>query len=502
MKILLATSEAVPFAKTGGLADVCGALPIELEKLSHKPMLVMPAYRAIHSAGQTLERLDLEISATIGSKTVRGSVLTCQLPGSQVPVYFIEQPEYYDRPGLYQEQNVDYIDNCERFVFFSRAVLELITQLELDVDVLHANDWQTGLIPAYLALEYQGCPPLEHTACLFTIHNLSYQGRFWHWDMLLTGLDWKHFNWQEMEFYGQLNLLKTGLVYADMLTTVSPTYAQEIQTAEYGCGLEGVLQQRRSDLYGVLNGIDYRDWDPAQDPHLTAHFDAKNLSGKRQCKIDLQRELKLPAEPDTPLVALVGRLAEQKGIDLVCQMLEGWLSGANRPFAGPVQWCILGTGDARYESTLAELAQRYPDQLVAKLEFSNPLAHRIEAGADMFLMPSQFEPCGLNQMYSMRYGTVPIVRAVGGLADTVIEASPANLTSGKATGFTFDRYSVDALRNAVCRALELHSNNNVWSGLLNAGMQQDWSWARSASQYVHLYSESLARLEQGRMLTS
>jgi len=274
VNILLATSEAVPFSKTGGLADVCGALPGELAALGHNAAVIVPAYRQSWCCGQPIKELKIDFIVPIGSKTVTGHLLESTMPGGNVPVYLVQQDQYFDRDGLYQADGADYIDNCERFVFFSRAVLEAIRLLNLDVDVIHANDWQTGLVPAYLKIEYRGIRRYENIASLMTIHNLAYQGRFWHWDMLLTGLDWKYFNWHQMEFHGQLNLLKTGLVFADSINTVSPRYAQEIQSSPLGCGLEGVLQYRQNVLSGILNGIDPHEWDPERDPHLPANSNA------------------------------------------------------------------------------------------------------------------------------------------------------------------------------------------------------------------------------------
>lgn len=486
MNILLATSEAVPFAKTGGLADVCGALPIEIARLGHLVAVVMPAYRQVRDAGLPIESTGLELAIPIGRKTVVGTVLRSKLPGSDVPIYFVEQSGYFDRPGLYQQDGKDYIDNCERFVFFSRAVLEIIELLQLPVDILHCNDWQTGLVPAYLKLEYAGVPRYEQIRTILTIHNMAYQGQFWHWDMLLTGLDWKYFNWQQMEFFGNLNLLKTGLVFADYLTTVSPRYAQEIQTPEHGCGLEGVLTQRRHALTGIINGVDYRQWNPATDQHLAERYDATSFrTGKPLCKQALQAELGLPQQPDTPLVGIVGRLVDQKGMDLITQLLKDTLSTRE------TQWAILGTGEAKYHELLPTLAARFPERLAVRLDFSDPLAHRIEAGADMFLMPSRFEPCGLNQLYSLRYGTVPLVRATGGLADTIVNITPESLAAGQGNGFSFDNYSTAALGETLDRALATYADQGTWQKIVATGMKQDWSWAQSARQYIRLFDEAL-----------
>ncbi len=359
-------------------------------------------------------------------------------------VYFVDQPQYYERPGLYQEDGEDYRDNCERFVFFSRAVLEAVRLLDLDVEVIHANDWQTGLVPAYLKIEYRGVPGYEQIGTLFTIHNMAYQGMFWHWDMLLTGLDWKYFNWQQMEFFGNLNLLKTGLIFADRLNTVSPRYAEEIQSAPLGCGLEGVLQQRRDVLTGIVNGVDYREWDPQMDSSLPTSYGPDTFAqGKAACKAALQTELGLPVEPKTPLIAFIGRLTDQKGVDLLAATVRDWVQTHD------VQWAFLGTGDPQHHEQFAMLAERFPQKVAVRLEFSNQLAHRIEAGADIFAMPSRFEPCGLNQLYSLKYGTVPVVRATGGLADTIVDCNEATAAAGTATGFAFSEYSALALSEAL-----------------------------------------------------
>ncbi|HQU46247.1 MAG TPA: glycogen synthase GlgA, partial [Pirellulales bacterium] len=481
-------SEAVPFAKTGGLADVLASLPIELERLGHRPLVFLPAYSRAVECGQPVEATDVSLTVPIGSKTVRGRLLRSVLPNSNVAVYLVQQDDYYRREDLYGVNGSDFVDNCERFVFFCRAVLEAVRLLQIPIDVVHAHDWQTGLIPAYLKAEYRGVPLYERVASLFTIHNLSYQGVFWHWDMLLTGLDWKYFNWHQMEFYGKLNLMKTGLVFADAINTVSPRYADEIQTAPLGCGLEGVLQQRRDVLSGIVNGVDYRIWDPKTDGQLARNYDQPTFAeGKAACKSALQAELGLPQDKNLPLIGFIGRLVDQKGLDLVSGVLQDWLRTSD------VQWVLLGTGEAKYHQLLSTLAERFPQKLAVRLAFSDPLAHRIEAGADMFLMPSRFEPCGLNQLYSLKYGTVPVVRATGGLADTVTDTNEQTLAAGTATGFTFRAYEALALAETLRRAIDAWHQPHVWSQIVAGGMRQDWSWQRSARQYVELYQSLLNR---------
>lgn len=491
MNILLATSEAVPFAKTGGLADVCGTLPIEIHKRGHETAVIMPAYRRVWSCGQTIEPLDLELSIPIGSRQVEGRVYRSTLPESDVPVYLVGQPHYYDRDGLYGEDGKDYIDNCERFAFFSRAVLETIRLLNLPVDLLHLNDWTTGLIPAIAKIEYQAVPGFDQLATLFTIHNLAYQGRFWHWDMVLTGLDWKHFNWHEMEFYGQLNLLKTGLVFSDALSTVSPRYAEEIQSAPLGCGLEGVLQHRSEVLSGITNGCDYSTWNPETDAHIAANYSDENFAeGKAACKAALQEELGLPTEPCVPLLGIVSRLISPK-VGLVLDVLPDFLQHSD------VQWVLLGTGDPDYHHRLLELAGRAPHRLAVRLDFSEPLAHRIEAGSDLFVMPSEYEPCGLNQLYSLRYGTLPVVRATGGLADTVTDTNDETLRMGTANGFSFHEYSPLALAETLRRGIGQYDDKHTWSKVVRKGMQEDHSWASKSGDYVDLYERTIRQVRNG-----
>ncbi len=378
VKIVLATSEAVPFAKTGGLADVAGALPLELARLGHEVSLILPAYRTVLQGGFDLKPTGIQLSIPIGQKTVAGELLkgfltspadTGRTTGPKVPVYFVRQDDYFDRDGLYQERGEDYRDNCERFVFFSRSVLEAIRLLNLDVDVVHCNDWQTALIPALLQIEYRALPRFENAVSLITVHNLAYQGRFWHWDMLLTGLDWRYFNWHQMEFYGELNLLKTGLVFADAINTVSPRYAEEIQSVPLGCGLEGVLQGRRRDVFGILNGVDYSQWSPDVDPYLVRKYSPRDVeAGKAANKRALQEELHIPLEPRTPLIAFIGRLIEQKGIDLILPVIQEWAAQRN------AQWVVLGTGDAKYQEQIATLADRSRHRVAARFAFSEELA--------------------------------------------------------------------------------------------------------------------------------
>jgi len=367
-------------------------------------------------------------------------------------------------------------------------VLEAMRLLDFWPHVLHANDWQTALIPVYLR---ELRPPhrglrdaYERVRTLFTIHNIAYQGAFWHWDMPLTGLPWSLFNDRQLEFYGNLNLLKAGIVFADLINTVSPTYAREIQTPYYGCGLEGVLYERRDRVFGIVNGVDYRFWNPATDHFIAAHYDADSIApGKPECKAALQQRFSLSQDPRIPLLGVVSRLAEQKGIDLLVKAAETLLAAAG------IQLVVLGEGDPAYHRMLLDLQSRFPKQVAVKVAFDEALAHQIEAGADIFPMPSLYEPSGLNQLYSLRYGTVPVVRATGGLADTIVDCRPETLADGTATGFSFLARTPAALLEALQRALDLYRGDpRLWRQLMQRGMRQDWSWNRSAAEYERLYS--------------
>jgi starch synthase len=507
MKVLMAASEVVGFAKTGGLADVAGSLPRALAGLGHDCAVFLPLYRCCRAARPAPEPTEHTFSILVGPRAYPGRLWRSTLPGSDVPAYLVEQPELYDRDdpaqgrGLYQfttpdGRKHDYSDNCTRFIFFCRAVLEALPLTGFWPEVLHANDWQTGLVPVLLREFYRKQGPFGlrerygRVRTLFTIHNIAYQGAFWHWDMMLTGLDWKLFNARQLEFYGKLNFLKAGIVFADLLNTVSPTYAREIQTPYYGAGLQGVLMERNRDLFGIVNGVDYNVWDPAKDPHIAAKYDADTVAeGKPRCKAALQRTFGLPEQPRAPLLGLVARLADQKGLDL--------LAGAGKTILEMgAQLVVLGEGDPKYHRMLKDLGQRHPGQVGMYFGFDEVRAHQVEAGADAFLMPSLYEPSGLNQLYSMKYGTPPIVRATGGLADTVTDCTPEALAAGQATGFRFIPYSPEALLDAVRRALDLYrARPDDWLRLARNGMRQDWSWGRSAREYVKLY-ERLQHLKR------
>jgi starch synthase len=470
MEILFVASEVAPFSKTGGLADVAGALPAALAARGHAVSVVTPRYGSIDPDAEGLAPLHRAVS-------VNGEASTVWVARGRAPVYLLEHERLFgSRRGLYGEDGRDYPDNAERFAWLARAALALPGALGLRPRILHLNDWQTGLAAWMLRTEHAENPTLAGTRTVFTIHNLAYQGVFPKEVLPALGLPWNAFRWEEMEFHDQLNFLKAGLVFSDVLTTVSPTYAREILGPEAGWGLDPLLRHRERDLVGILNGIDVEAWDPARDPHLPAHYSAADLSGKAACKAALQRELGLPARPDVPLVGLVGRLADQKGLDLVVAALPELL-------ACDVQLAVLGTGQKAYEEALGRAAGERPDRIAARIGFDEPLAHRIEAGADLFLMPSQYEPCGLNQMYSLRYGTVPVVRAVGGLEDTVEDFDGWQ----RGTGFKFREYTPAALLVALRRALDAYRDVRAFRGIAVRGMAQDNSWDHSAAGYEAVY---------------
>jgi starch synthase len=483
LRICVCTPEAVPFAKTGGLADVAGALPRALADAGCDVRIVLPAYQTIDRERFGFRSIG-EGAAQIGGAREPVQFFEARLPGSTVPVYLIAHPRSFDRPALYGEGGRDYPDNLERFTVFCRGTLALVRHLGWPPQVLHCQDWQTALLPVWLKAEPRDTTIAE-TGTLFTVHNLAYQGLFPPERLPVTGLGADVFTPRGIEFYGKINLLKGGLIFADLLSTVSEQYAREIQTPEFGCGLEGVLRERASSLIGILNGVDYSAWDPSTDRLIPAMYTPENLAGKAVCKDHLQRSLGLAPEPGTPLVGMITRLADQKGLDLVAAVIETVLEMG-------FQFTLLGTGDPAYHARFREIDARHRGRASVTLGFDEALAHRIEAGADMFLMPSRYEPSGLNQLYSLRYGTVPIVRRTGGLADTIVDTTPGSLANGMATGFVFEDYSPDALLGAVTRALVAFRKPGVWRQIQAAGMRQDFSWTRAADRYVAAYRRVIA----------
>jgi starch synthase len=481
LKVLFVASEVAPFRKTGGLADVAGALPRALRRRGIDVRVVMPLYGGMN--WNALEVLDGALSVPMYYGPARGRVRRGVLAGTDVPVYFLEYHRYFDRPYLYGPPGDAYTDNLERFAFFSRGSLELCKALGFQPDVVHANDWQAGLCAPYLNTVEWG-RPLHAAASVFTIHNLAYQGNFDSGAMFITGLGREHFHAGEFEHFGDVNLMKGAIAHSTLLSTVSPTYAAEIQTPAYGFGLDGVLRGRHGDLRGILNGIDFDEWNPATDRHLPQRFDATTLSGKSACKAALQREVGLPVRPDTPLYGIISRLTSQKGFDVLAHALE-------RLLTWDLQIVLLGSGDPEAERFFAELAYQRGDKFRAFIGFDEPLSHRIEGGSDFFLMPSRFEPCGLNQMYSLRYGTLPIVRATGGLRDTVINYDERQVTG---TGFMFDDLTADGLANTIGWAQSTYFDRpDHIEAMRRQAMAQDFSWGRAAGLYESMYLEAYAR---------
>jgi starch synthase len=481
LSVLFAASEVAPFRKTGGLADVVGALPKALADRGVDVRVVMPLYGGIR--WDELERLDGSLVVPMYTGPVRSAVRLGRLPGSNVRIYFIEHHRFFDRPYLYGPPGDAYGDNLERFTFFSRATMELCKAVGFIPDVLHAHDWQAALVPVYSNTVEWG-KALHGSASVFTIHNLAYQGVFAPGAMFITGLGWEHLNAREFEHFGDLNLMKAAVMHSTLLNTVSPTYCREIQTPTFGYGLDGVLAGRGWDLRGILNGIDAREWNPETDVHLPARYSRQDLTSKAECKAALQRELGLPVRPDVPLFGVIGRLTHQKGFDVLAHCMQDLLEW-------DMQMVLLGTGDSDAESYFGELSWHRGDRFRAVIGFNEPLSHRIEAGSDFFIMPSRFEPCGLNQMYSLRYGSVPIVRRTGGLADTV-ENYDEHRDAG--TGFCFDDLTVEALRNTIGWALSTyHDRPEHFRALQTRGMSQDNSWERAAEAYERLYLDAYAR---------
>ena len=481
MRILLASSEVAPFAKTGGLADVAGALPKALAKLGHDVRVVLPKCRMVDAKRNGLRPALASLPVPVAGRMEQAAVWEGAIESA--PVYFVQHDGYYDRDALYQTKEGDYPDNAERFAFFSRAILEMIRPLHFFPEIYHCNDWQTGLVPTYLRTTLQEMRDLQTAGVLFTVHNLGYQGLFGPEVLATANLGHDIFNPFGIEFYGKVNLLKAGLVFSDLITTVSRKYSQEIQTEEFGYGLEGVLRARAKDVHGILNGIDYDEWHPTRDSFIAARFSRKDMRGKAACKADLQRAFGLPEQPNVPLLAVISRLTPQKGMDLVAEALDAMLNL-------DAQFVLLGTGDADLHRAFEGAKARHPSRVGLKLGFDVALSHKIEAGADMFLMPSRYEPCGLNQMYSLAYGTVPVVRATGGLDDTIQPFDPA---TGKGTGFKFAEATSHALEEVVRRAVRLYRQADQWRRLVRNGMACDFSWDRSAKEYVALYEQIVSR---------
>ena len=476
----MVTPEAHPFAKTGGLAEVSAALPDALARLGHSVTLVLPRYRGIDLTGTTALDLRFALGSTEVSLTVRERPIA-----ERITLALVDAPSLFDRDGLYGDAAGDYPDNAWRFAVFCRGALEYARARGRRPSIIHAHDWQSALVPVYQKMLFSPDPIVGGVPAVFTIHNLAFQGVFPSSTLPAIGLPWDVMHVNALEYWGKINYLKGGINFSEQITTVSPTYAREIMQPELGFGLDGVLSRRAADVVGILNGIDTTRWNPAADPFVPASFDPDNLRGKRDAKRALLEAVGLlpdPGAPQKPVIGLISRLTDQKGFDLVAE-------AADELMTLDAAWVMLGSGESRYEQLWRTLAARYPGRVSATIGFDERLAHLIEAGADLFLMPSRFEPCGLNQMYSLRYGTVPIVRATGGLRDTVEDFDPA---TGRGTGFVFADYSPGAMVSAVRRALATFGGPQ-WPQIQKAGMQQDHSWDASAREYVKVYRELIGR---------
>ncbi|MGA8578447.1 MAG: glycogen synthase GlgA, partial [Bryobacteraceae bacterium] len=490
LHVVMVCPEVVPFAKTGGLADVVGSLAIALQRLGQRVSLIMPAYASVLRGKFELRDTGIHVTVTLRGRTEEAQVLVTML-GDEIPVYLIRADRYFDREYLYTTPQGDHSDNAERFAFFNRAALEVLREIETP-DILHAHDWQAALAITFLKAQPERYPGLASVRTVLTVHNLGYQGLFSPQDWGALDLDWSLFSAEGLEYYQKINFLKAGLVFADALTTVSPTYAEEIRTPEYGFGLEGVFQQRAADLAGILNGADYQVWSPATDPFIARNYTPLDLSGKGACKADLQEVFGLSRRPEVPLIGMVARLVSQKGFDLIEASTQDL-------FQRDLQFVLLGTGESRCEKYFRSVAVRNPGKVGVKIAFEDALAHKIEAGADMFLMPSRYEPSGLNQLYSLKYGTIPVVRATGGLKDSIEEFDPV---AGTGNGFVFDAYDVSELLAAVDRALAAFRDKRRWAALMRNAMAADYSWGRSARGYLALYERLLgARTRAGTALS-
>ncbi|MDD4051391.1 MAG: glycogen synthase GlgA [candidate division Zixibacteria bacterium] len=487
LKVLFASPEALPFAKTGGLADVSGTLPRVLVEAGHTVVVAMPKYGAIPKdlLNGAIVAAEWELDWPLDPEPVR--LLRLTPADSPVTYLFVESERYFERPSLYRDPATgkDYADNDERYILFCRALLEGLRRIGWAPDIIHANDWQTALLPTFLATLYKTDPFYAYTRSVLTIHNMPFQGKFPATTFAKLGLpEALFYPTGPFEFWGDVNFLKSAIWYVDAITTVSERYAAEIQSSPVdGAGLDGVLKTRAGSLFGILNGVDYDVWSPEKDRHIPYRYSPANLSGKRNDRVELINRIGLPLREDAPLIGMITRLSEQKGFDLI-EKAEAEL------FAMNLQIVILGTGDEKYQKLLPVLERRYPDKLKAVTRHDEEMAHWIEAGADAFLMPSRYEPCGLNQMYSLRYGTVPIVRETGGLADSVVDVDADGATG---TGFMFAEYEPEELLTAVRRMLATFPRKRIWREIMKRGMKQDFSWTRSAQKYINLYQNIVAR---------
>lgn len=480
MNILFVSPEVFPFARAGGLGDVSYHLPLALADRGHRLWVITPKHRKTEDAGFQLAKNGRPIKVPLSWREKKADIFTSRLRDG-IEVVFIACDELFNREGLYGNEFGDYEDNAERFIFFCRAVMETVKLMDLQPDIIHCHDWTSGLIPLYVQTIYRDFPNIRRAATLFTFHNLGSQGLFWHYDFAMTGLGWEHFTPEGVEFHGQLNMTKAGLIAADLISTVSHKYAREVLTPDYGFGLEGVLQSRASSLHAVLNGVDYNVWNPELDQDIAANFSPGRIEAKTECRNDLARIFDL-AHDDLTIIGVISRLVDRKGFDLIKDAMP-------RLLEMPLKMVFMGMGEDKYHVLLKEIAEANPSRIGLKITYDNKLAHKIMAGADIFMMPSRFEPCGLEQLYGLKYGTVPLVRDTGGLDDTVIDLT-AHPESG--TGFKFHEYTAQALLATVSEAIALYQDKNRWHQVIGRGMSCDFSWTKAAAEYEALYNKSLS----------
>jgi starch synthase len=491
MKIALISPEAIPYAKTGGLADVAGTLFREYRRMGLDVALFMPLYKAtVALFSDSITDTGISVDVPLGglTETCRIFEISKKIRGKKNPgsVYLISNDKYFGRDELYGTAEGDYPDNAARFTFFSKSVMEVCRKLGLKFDILHCHDWQTALIPLYVETIYRQEPVFENTRTMFTIHNLGYQGIFPQSAITLTGLGYDLLTPEGLEFYGSMNFMKAGIIAADIVTTVSPTYAEEILTPQYGFGLDGLLRTRKDSLHGILDGIDYNEWNPAEDMALPAPYSAENMTGKKKCKQELLLRCSFTGRPEAPLLCFIGRLSAQKGITLIADSIKEFVRKGLKLF-------ILGKGEARFEKLLLEYAARYPGDMYVKTSFDDDLAHLAYAGSDIFLMPSLYEPCGLGQMIAMRYGTVPVAFNTGGLSDSITAVQTGAVVKSaikNSTGFLFNEHTTAAFLAETERALQAYGKRSIWGNLVRNAMSSDFSWVRSAAQYISLYEEA------------
>lgn len=480
LKVLFVSAEVVPFAKTGGLADVAGSLPLELANQGNDVRIVMPRYKKINSPMHYVTDFPVNVGTKIQTCIIRESGIDYKIgdKNRSVPVYFVDNYEYFDREYLYC-----YSDEAERFAFFCRAVIDMLPKINFQPDIIHCNDWQSGPISMLLKEQYEDDPFYSNIATIYTIHNLQYQGNYPKDTLKLFGLEESFFTPDTVEFYGSFSFMKAGIVYSDVINTVSETYAKEIQTAEYGELLEGLLKERASDLYGIVNGISYDDFNPQTDPRIYKNFSSRSINNKKENKFSLQREVGLPVK-EVPVIGLISRLVNQKGLDIIEEKIDDIMSK-------DLQFILLGSGDPYYENLFTKIKEKYPEKMGLNIGYNPNLAQRIYAGCDMFLMPSKFEPCGLGQLISLRYGTIPVVRSTGGLADTIRNFS---LETGSGNGFSFKEYSSKEMLKTIDRALDVYNNHpDAWGSIVQTALKSDYSWSKSADKYLELYYLSIGK---------